>query len=90
MSYLDDESTKLAVFPFFILGRFEEFKMADGDYTETDYDNNFALELDRIVCNGSNNRDLGPGSSFLESLLKFDALITQNSRWRSLFTIFIG
>ena len=40
--------------------------MADGDYTETDYDNNFALELDRIVCNGSNNRDLGSENSFLE------------------------
>ena len=74
----------------FILGRFDKFKMADGDYTETDYDNNFALELDRIVCNGSNNRDLGPGSSFIESLLESDASIKHNSKWRSLFTIFIG
>ena len=41
--------------------------MADGDHTETGYDNNFGLELNIIVCNGSNSRDLCPRNSFYES-----------------------
>ena len=27
--------------------------MADGDYTETGFDDNFAFKLDRMVCNTS-------------------------------------
>ena len=45
LSYLDLKLTKSAVLPFCILGHLEKFKMADGYHTETDYDNNFALEL---------------------------------------------
>ena len=56
--------------------------MADGQHTKTGFDDNFALELSRIACNSSNNKDFGPGMSFLQSELNFEASITSNSRWR--------
>ena len=41
--------------------------MADGNHTETDYDNRCALELNRIVSDGSYYWDLCSGNLILES-----------------------
>ena len=38
--------------------------MATSDHTKIGFGDNFALDLSGIVCNSSNNKDLGPGSRF--------------------------